>query len=308
MAFQPHVFAASMTPFDRDGSFDAGRYREHLRWLAASGVGVYSLAHGAGEGLQVTHRERLEILTVAAKALEGLAPLHAAGLGLGPSTEEFLQQAKEIAATGVNAMQLFGPRPAYPSNAAKPHEVERYFRDALETVRHPWVLAISNGAVPGVEPRPELVRTLVTTYPHLIGVNMTVTNVGYLRQIVDAVAGTQAKVRIGGPPQLLQLLAYGGDGFLGLEGNVIPHFCAAIVDDWRAGRANEAAEKWRKLGLVGEVLSRYAMPASIKAANGIWGAPRSFVRKPYLDLEPAQAKDLQESLLRLGVKEWESAT
>lgn len=50
---------------------------------------------------------------------------------------EFIEQAKEIAATGIEAIQLHAPRPAYPGATAKPLEVERYYRDVLEAVHYP---------------------------------------------------------------------------------------------------------------------------------------------------------------------------
>lgn len=307
MTANPDTFTACITPFNPDRSFNEAAFRQHLRWIAAGGTGVYVLPHGAGEGLQVSLKERLQILSVAADELRGKAPVHAAGQGLGPSTEDFIEQAREIAATGVDAIQLFGPRPAYPSTVAKPPEVERYFRDCLDAVKHPFVISISNGAVPGVEPRPELMRNLVDTYPHLVGINMTVGNPTYLRSMIDAVKGTRATVRIGGPTQTLQLLAYGGTGILGLEGNLVPHFFNSIVADWKAGKANQAAESWRKLMLLSELLSRFGMPASTKAAMQLWGFDAGIVRKPFLDLDAKPRQELLEGLNRLGVKEWEMA-
>ncbi len=37
----PGVYGMTITPFDEEGAIDEGLMREHLRYLAAGGVGVY---------------------------------------------------------------------------------------------------------------------------------------------------------------------------------------------------------------------------------------------------------------------------
>jgi len=237
------VFTMSVTPFKENGEVDEAGFKRQLHFQADGGVGVFVLSYGSGEGLQVTHKERLRIYEIAAKELRGKVPVYAAGQGLGPATMEFIEQAKEIAATGIEAIQLHAPRPAYPGATAKPQEVERYYRDVLEAVRYPWFMSIHSGAAPGVEPKPELLRQLVDTYPHLIGFNM-VMQPGYVRKVIDIMKGTQASIRTGGPQMLMETLAFGGDGVLVYEPNLIPKYCVSIVEDWKAGKANRAAEKW----------------------------------------------------------------
>ncbi len=300
------VLSMSVTPFKANGDFDVEGFRRHLRFQAEGGVGVFILSYGSGEGHQVTHKERCEIYAIAAKELRGKVPVYAAGQGLGPATKASIDQARDIAATGIEAIQLHAPRPAYPAAAAKPAEVERYFRDVLEAVDHPWYLAVHSMAVPGVEPRPELLRTLADTYPHLIGFQFAMP-LPYVRRAFDALRGSKASFRTGGPALLMETLALGGHGALLNEPNMCPRFAESIVEDWRAGRANEAAAKWDKLTRMAEIIGRYRNPVSIKTAMNILGLPGGFVRRPYLELDDAAKKDIAETFERLGVRTWDAS-
>ena len=51
------AFVISMTPFDREGHLDENGLREHLRRLAAAGVGVYVGGGASGEGFTLSDDE-----------------------------------------------------------------------------------------------------------------------------------------------------------------------------------------------------------------------------------------------------------
>lgn len=300
------VFTMTVTPFKENGDLDEAGFKRQLHFQADGGVGVFVLSYGSGEGLQVTHRERLHIYSIAAKELRGKVPVYAAGQGLGPSTAEFIEQCREIAATGIEAIQLHQPRPAYPGATAKPAEVERYHRDVLDAVRHPFFMSIHNGAAPGIEPNPTFLRQLIDTYPHLIGFNL-VANQGYVRRVIDAMKGSSASVRTGGPAMFMETLTFGGHGVLLFEPNLLPKYCASIAADWQGGKANRAAEKWATMLRLTEVLGRYRNPVSIKTAMNMLGLPGGYVRRPYLELDEAAKADIAATMERLNVKAWEAS-
>ncbi|MSQ26321.1 MAG: dihydrodipicolinate synthase family protein [Dehalococcoidia bacterium] len=301
------VFTMSTTPFKRNGDIDYPAFRRHLQYQAAADIGVYLLSFGSGEGHQVDHSEMLKIYEFGAKTLKGTVPVYAAGQGLGPSTRDFIKLAKEIAQTGVDAIQLHSPRPAYPGASAKPAEVERYYIDVLEAVRHPFVLSVHQGAVPGVEPPPALLRRLVDTYPHLIGFNVAHPNLSYIHRVIQAM-DNKAGVRIGGSAQALDCLALGGHGFLIYETNLFPKFCASIFADWKAGKANRAGEKWEKLQRLFFILNKHRNPQSIKAAMDSLGLPGGFVRRPYLELDQAARDEIAGVIRASGLAEAEGLT
>ena len=46
----PRCFVISITPFTDEGAIDEGAFRQHVRRMAAAGVGVYVGGGGSGEG------------------------------------------------------------------------------------------------------------------------------------------------------------------------------------------------------------------------------------------------------------------
>ncbi len=297
------VWSMSVTPFKENGDLDEPALRQHLRFQAAGGVAIYLLSFGSGEGHQVNHKEMLRVYEIGVEELKGKTPVYAAGQGLGPSTKDFIQIAKEIAATGVDAIQLHAPRPAYPSAAAKPAEVEQYFQDVLEAIDAPMVLSVHTMAAPGVEPRPAFLRQLVDTYPHLIGFNIS-HSVMYVAQVIDAME-KKASVRVGGSMLAIDSLALGGDGFLCYETNIAPRLCASIYDDYRTGNVAQATSSWAKLMRMFMALAKYRNPQSIKAAMNHLGLPGGYLRRPYLELDDAARQDIGQVLQKLDIKQSE---
>ena len=83
LASERHTHAMSVTPFATDGSLDLDRLRDHVRFLAGGGVGVYVGSQGSGEGDLLTVDERVAVYAAAAEALRGTGtPVIAAGIGL----------------------------------------------------------------------------------------------------------------------------------------------------------------------------------------------------------------------------------
>ncbi len=298
------VFSMSTTPFKENGDLDEAGFRQHLQFQADGGVGVYILSFGSGEGHQVNHAEMLNIYEIATKELKGKVPVYAAGQGLGPSTKDFIGVAKDIAATGIDAIQLHSPRPAYPGAAAKPAEVERYFQDVLDAVDYPFILSVHSGAVPGVEPRVEFLKQLTDDYKHLIGFNISVQNMTYMMRLADAVGKTHS-VRVGGSAQAFASLALGSHGFLCYETNICPNYCRGLYEDYMAGNANKAAEAYQVLQRMFLVLNKYRNPQSIKSAMNDMGLPGGFVRRPYLELDAAAHKDILQVMTSLNIKKLE---
>ena len=298
------VFSMSTTPFKESGDLDEAAFRRHLHFQADGGVGVYVLSYGSGEGHQVNQAEMLRIYEISAKELKGKVPVYAAGQGLGPSTKDFVALAKDIAATGIDAIQLHSPRPAYPAAPAKPAEIERYFQDVLEAVDYPFILSVHQGAVPGVEPRVEFLKQLTDDYKHLLGFNISHPNLTYMMRLVDAVGKTHS-VRVGGSAQALASLALGSHGFLCYETNICPNYCRALYDDYQAGNANKAGDAYQVLQRMFLVLNKYRNPQSIKAAMNGLGLPGGNVRRPYLELDEAAHKDIMQVMTDLKIKELE---
>ena len=216
------VFVISITPFGPNGEFDENALRGHLRRLAAGGVGVYVGGGGSGEGYAMSDAEAQRLVEIAVDELKGKVPVRA--MGKEPRLAgEMIEYVQMATAAGIDACQIYsldqghGHRPTMP-------ELEAYFTDILDVVELPCVISTHQSV--GYQVPVAMLTRLVERFPHVIGINSSHQDLGYLRQIIDAV-GDEVTVHVGGPMQALTNLALGGDGYLTSEANLAPFTCAA---------------------------------------------------------------------------------
>ncbi len=123
---------------------------------------------------------------------------------------EYVQMATKA---GIDACQIYsldqghGHRPTMA-------ELEAYFVEILDSIDVPCVISTHQSV--GYQVPVSMLARLIERFPHVIGVNSSHQDMGYLRQIIDAV-GDEVTVHVGGPLQGLTNLALGGDGYLADE-------------------------------------------------------------------------------------------
>ena len=159
------VHAMSITPFGADGAIDEALFREHLRFIAEHGVGVYVASQGSGEGDLLSFDEKVALYGIAADELRGRVPVVAAGIGLAMSTATTREPSRSRPRqSGVDAVQIIAPRPGRcgcATTSSSPTSVRVI--EAVDCEVH-----VSNNAVlAGYELPIALVETLVDAYPHV---------------------------------------------------------------------------------------------------------------------------------------------
>jgi len=277
------VHAMSITPFASDGAIDEHAFRSHLRFLAAAGVGVYVASQGSGEGDLLNADERLAVYRIAVDEVGGSTPVVAAGIGLAGSTASLRDLAAAAAATGVQAVQVLGPKPGpMPMRA---DEIETYFHTILDAVPCDIHLA-SNRVLTGSALPVDLVRALVDDFSHVKVVNLTDPDGGELLDAVGRLA-PHVEVRVGITGQIAHAVGRGAAGLLSFEANVAPD---VVV------RACASGDLGPLLAL-NAALSKGGNPRSLKAALALLGRDAGALRPPYLPLTADQMAELAEDLL-----------
>ena len=112
-------------------------------------------------------------------------------------------------------------------------ELEGYLDTVLSTVTCPVVVSTHQSV--GYRYPVELLVEVVERHDHVIGINLTSGDIGYLSSVVDAVDG-RVDIHVGGPMHALTAMALGAQGFLSSEGNLAPRLCVEVVDAHRDGR------------------------------------------------------------------------
>ena len=300
---RPSTFVISITPFTEDGAFDEAATRSHLRRMAAAGIGVYLGGGGSGEGYVLSADETRRLLQIGVEELKGKAPVRA--MGVEPRTSGEMIEFMEMAAgAGVDAAQIYsldqghGHRPNH-------DEIYRYFDDVLRATTFPAVLSTHQSV--GYQVPVGMLVEFADRFDHLIGINSSHQDLGYLTALIDAL-GDRLEIHVGGPQLALTALALGATGYLSSEGNLAPHLCVGVITAYCDNDARRTGHLFGTLlRLSGTLYAAGGIRATKSALNAL-GLPGGFPRPPQLPVPEATVPALLGVIERLGlaaIEGWE---
>ncbi|SFS10705.1 dihydrodipicolinate synthase family protein [Sphingomonas jatrophae] len=295
-------FTISITPFAEDGAIDEAGLRRHLRKLGDAGIGVYVGGGGSGEGYTLTQQETDRLLRIAVEELKGRVPVRA--MGVEPRTAGQMNAFLDMAeAAGVDAAQVYSLDVGH-GHMPTPRELDAYFSEVLSNSRLPAVFS-THQSVGYVIPA-QVIIDLFARHDHLIGLNVSHQDPGYLRTLVDAL-GDRIDICVGGPHQAPLALALGGHGFLTSEGNIAPKLCMSVIAAAKAGDNVAFLERWGKLMRLFMALYGNGGIRVTKALLGLYGLAGGVPRAPRLPAEAdalARAKAVVEELGIADIEGW----
>ncbi|MBY0510287.1 MAG: dihydrodipicolinate synthase family protein [Rhodospirillaceae bacterium] len=270
------VFVISITPFDRAGKLDEAGFRAHLRRMAEAGIGVYVGGGGSGEGYTLSDAEMKRVVEIAVSELKGKVPVRA--MGKEPRTaKEMIDFALMAKDAGADAIQIYSLDVGH-GHAPTPEEIDGYFSEVLTAVKHPVVISTHQSV--GYRISADVISNLVKRYDHVIGVNCSHQDLGYLAAIIDGAHGKP--VLVGGPMQGPVNLALGGHGYLCSEGNLAPKLCVSAIQHYKCGDLAAAMDAFGKIVRLSQTLYGAGGIRMTKAVLGSMGLPGGYPRKPRL--------------------------
>jgi 4-hydroxy-tetrahydrodipicolinate synthase len=291
------VFVISITPFDKDGRLDESGFRAHLKRMAEAGIGVYVGGGGSGEGYTLSDAEMKRVVEIAVEELKGKAPVRA--MGREPRTaKEMIDFALMAKDAGVEAIQIYSLDVGH-GHAPTPEELDGYFSEVLSAVKHPLVLSTHQSV--GYRIAPEVISNLLKRYDHVIGVNCSHQDLGYLAAIID---GAQGKpVLVGGPMQGPVNLAMGGHGYLCSEGNLAPRLCVSAIEHYKKGDLAAMMDAFGKIVRLSQTLYGAGGIRMTKAVLTGMGLPGGYPRKPRLPVAEDKLAQVMKDVRSLEIPE-----
>ena len=288
----------SITPFRDDGAVDEAGLRTHLSRLGAAGLGVWVGGSGSSEGYTLTDDEVERVLRIAVEELSGKVPVRA--MGREPRTPaEMVAWVKRFQHVGVDAIQIYSLDPGH---LYKPREdeIEAYLNEVLESVEVPAVLSahMSVGYLPPVP----LVMRLCERFPLIDAINISGVPQSYLRAAVETLSG-RIKIISGGVTQVVDNLAFGGNGYASSEANLTPQLCASFVQHVSSGDISAAFDVHKSLTALSDILMSYGYVTGLKAVLELAGLPGGPPRKPRHRLSDRELGELKTKIAELQLAE-----
>jgi 4-hydroxy-tetrahydrodipicolinate synthase len=281
------TYVIAITPFTDDGAFDEDAVRGHLRRMAAAAIGVYVGGGGSGEGYVLSDAEARRLLEISVEELKGRVPVRA--MGVEPRTAaqmiEFIGMAAEV---GLDAVQIYSLDQGHGHRPTQ-EEIHRYFDDVLSATTMPAVLSTHQSV--GYQVPVPMLTEFADRFDHLIGINCSHQDLGYLTAMIDAV-GDRLEIHVGGPQLGLTALSLGANGYLSSEGNLAPTLCVGVIDAYRRDDALRMADLYGKLLRLSMAFYGAGGIRATKAVLNALGHPGGAPRLPQLPVAPDRVAEL----------------
>ena len=258
---------------------------------------MYLGGGGSGEGYVLSASEGRRLLEIGVEELAGKVPVRS--MGTEPrSAAEMIEQVRVAAAVGVDGAQIYSLDAGHGHRPTRP-EIQAYFDDVLSAIDIPSILSTHQSV--GYAVPIEMLAGFVERYPHVVGINVTNQDLGYVADVIDAVGG-RVSVHVGGPAQALTAWSLGATGFLSSEANLAPELCIAVVEAYQKGDALALSTSFGKLLRLYRALYSTGGIRATKSVLNRLGLAGGVPRKPQLPIAEAKIDELLGLIDELEVR------
>ena len=285
------LLTAMVTPFKDDLSIDWAGVEKLATHLVSTGHDGIVVNGTTGEAPTTSDEEKIEIIKVVRKAVDGKAKV-VAGAG-NNETSHSVEQAEMAANAGADGLLVVTPYYNKPPQAG----IEAHFRAMADATKVPVMMYDIPGRT-GVPIEPDTIVKLAS-HPNIVA----------LKDAKGDVASTSWVIKRCGIPVYsgddilnLPLLSVGAVGFVSVCGHTVGADLRAILDAWFSGNSAKALEIHQKLLPVYTGTFRTQGAILTKAALSMLGLPGGKVRLPLVDATDTQISQLREDLRAGGVK------
>jgi 4-hydroxy-tetrahydrodipicolinate synthase len=283
---------ALVTPF-KGARLDTTGLRRNIRFQLKNRVSGLLACGSTGEAPNLSEAEWERVLATVVTEAKGRVPVMA-GAGTN-STAKSVKQAKHARQLGADSILVVAPYYNKPTQEG----LYRHFRTIAEAVDLPVV-------VYNIPPRsvvnilPGTIERLANDCLNIKAVKEASGNVDQSSEILMR-CGDRVTVMSGDDSLTLPILAVGGRGVISVVSNIVPHDVARMVDYYRAGKAELAADLHRKLFPLIKAMFIETNPSPVKAAMAMLGMAAGEPRLPLVPPTEASMKVIRQALSDYGL-------
>ena len=284
------LLTAMVTPFDDEGQVDYEQAGRLARALLDSGSDGLVVAGTTGEAPTLSREEKLKLFAAVKEAVDGRGAV-LAGTGTN-STAASIELSQEAERAGVDGLLLTVPYYNRPTQDG----LYRHFEAIARATRLPCVL-YNIPSRTGVNMTSETTLRL-SRVPNIVGVKEASGDLAQIARIIDD-AGEEFHVWSGDDAMTLPILAVGGYGVIAVVSHLTGVQMRRIIDDFLAGRTEDAARGHRQmLPLMQVLMTAGSSPAPVKYALGQVGFRVGAPRLPLVEPEGEAAERIMAEVRR----------
>ena len=281
------VLTAMVTPFDQNEEIDFPAVTNLVEHLITNGTDGLVVAGTTGESPTLTTEEKVELFKFVVKTVNGRVPV-IAGTGSN-NTRASISLTKLAEEAGVDGIMLVAPYYNKPSQEG----LYQHFKAIAQATALPIMLY----NIPGRSVVNISVETIVrlSQIPNIVAVKEASGNLDAMAQIISETPD-DFSLYSGDDGLTLPVLAIGGAGIVSVASHIIGNEMQDMVNSFRSGNLQAAAEKHRSLLPIMKALFAAPSPGPIKAALNMNGVPVGGVRLPMIPLNEVELASLKKAL------------
>lgn len=270
------VTPALATPLKKDGSFDPEGMTKLVKYVMSKGMTNIFVLGYAGEVLAFSREERMQIIKTA-RAAAGTDALLIAGT-MDDSTNLILQHMKDAKEIGADVALTTPTDFVHCTN----EELEACFMRLAKEAALPFIIYNCPENQHYIEPT--LMNKLLKE-EKIVGLKETSNNAKIQQMLLNLDPNLDATMMSGEEFVFYPAMALGVKAFImGGPGNILPAQSIAIWEDYKAGKHEDARDKYMTmLGFLSELyfdLPYPTMMPQIKAVLEIWGICERWMTHP----------------------------
>jgi 4-hydroxy-tetrahydrodipicolinate synthase len=279
---------AIVTPFNKDGSVDFGRYRELIEFQIENGIDGIVPVGTTGESPTLNNEEHMKVVEETVKAVHGRV-LVIAGTGANSTAEavELTTLAKEL---GVNATLQVTPYYNKPNQEG----LFRHF-SMVADIGLPVVLY----NVPSRTAREIAIETVarLATHPNVVAVKEA-GKVERVKQILDV---CDLEILSGDDASALPMMRDGAVGVISVASNAVPGVVASLIHTALKGNWDAAQLLHNRYVKLFDAMFVDTNPIPVKAALAMMGKIDEVYRLPLCEMSVADRETLRKEMVSAGV-------
>ena len=286
------VATALITPFDKSGKIDYGKFAELIEFQIESKIHARVTCGTTGESSTFTDDEHRDVITFTVKQVNGRVPV-IAGAGSN-DTAYAIGLTKHACAAGADAVLLVTPY----YNKATQNGLIRMYTEIADESEKPVIL-YNVPSRTGVNIEPETYLRL-SEHPMIAAFKEANGNIGKIAETCALLDG-KLDMYSGNDDQIVPLLSLGGKGVISVLSNVLPRETVEICNRFFAGDVEGSAKLQLSLMPLIKALFSEVNPIPVKSAMARMGYTENVLRSPLYPLEKDHEKVLFDCMERFGV-------
>lgn len=278
------VITAMITPFKEDLSVDYVALEKLINHLIETGSDAILVAGTTGETPTLSHEEEREIFLFVKKVVNGRVKIV---LGAGSnSTETAVQSSKKAKELGADAILTVVPYYNKPTQKG----MYEHFSAIAKAVDLPIILYNIPGRT-GVNMLPSTIAKLAIEFKNIVAVKQSNSDLDLISDIRNLCPSDFA-IYSGDDSLTLPMMSLGAHGVISVASHLVGKDMKKMITAFKNGNVSEALEKHLYLYPLFKKLFMAPNPVPVKAALSHIGMINEYVRRPLVELDSEEKKEL----------------